>query len=245
MMDCFVLMIERKILKCTATHASIALGAFLGSFLTCLVICLPIPYAFIKFILFHGVISVLMVRVGLKITFGKSFLKALLLLYISSFLMGGVFTWLHQYMRVGSLFFALAVGSYFLVQGIWKFITYIQRIQNYKCKVTLYIGSRQLTVDGMIDTGNSLADPLTGKPVCVMSRKEAKQAFGEEKIHSVRYIPYHSVGKEEGTMPIIEFQKMCIHRADECWIERPLIGIGDEHISAQGEYAIILNPEIF
>jgi hypothetical protein len=31
----------------------------------------------------------------------------------------------------------------------------------------------------------------------------------------------------------------------EFWIEKPLIGISEEMVSAEGEYKMILNPNIF
>ena len=114
-MDYILLVAVRKMLKCPARHGRIALGALLGSALTCLVIILPVPYTFVKFVLFHGMVNVLMIRAGLLVKWGSDMLKAWILLYISGFLTGGVFQFLGQYMRIGSLFFVLAVASYYVV----------------------------------------------------------------------------------------------------------------------------------
>ena len=245
MMNFLLLMITRRILKCSAKHWQVALGACIGSGLTCLVIVLPIPYPIVKIILFHAVINVMMIWVGLRVNSWRSFAKALVMLYVSGFLLGGVFTYLYQYVRIGSLFFALAVISYFVVQGIWSFIIYIQRIGEYKCQVTLYLNDTKHTISAIIDTGNSLRDPASGRPVCIISKKEMSMAFAQEKINNVRYVPYHSVGKQEGVLPAIEVDKMCVHRKEEHWIDKPIIGICDEEISSGGDYAMILNPEIF
>ena len=66
MMDYLLLLLVKKMLKCTATHGNIFLGAILGSFLTCVVVILPIPYAVLKFMLFHMFVNIFMIRVGLK-----------------------------------------------------------------------------------------------------------------------------------------------------------------------------------
>ena len=44
MMDYILLLLVRKMLKCTATHGNVFMGAMTGSFLTCLIIVLPISH---------------------------------------------------------------------------------------------------------------------------------------------------------------------------------------------------------
>ena len=90
MMDYILLLIVRKMLQCTATHGRICIGAAVGSLLTCLVVILPIPYAIVKLILFHVLVDTCMILVGLKIKTIRSFLKAIIMLYIGSFLLGGI-----------------------------------------------------------------------------------------------------------------------------------------------------------
>lgn len=146
-----------------------------GSALTCLVIILPVPYTFVKFVLFHGMVNVLMIRAGLLVKWGSDMLKAWILLYISGFLTGGVFQFLGQYMRIGSLFFVLAVASYYVVSGIWSLISYLSRQNQYRCQADLYMNGRKCQVQALIDTGNSLRDELTGKPVCILDQDVARE----------------------------------------------------------------------
>lgn len=244
MMDYLVLLIARRILKCSATHVNVCLGALAGSFATCLVVCLPIPYAFVKFVLFHVVINVLMVKIGLKIKGIRSLLKALTLLYISAFLLGGIATSLKQYVRMGSLFFAMMIVSYYLVQGVWTVIGYVQKIKSYECKVTMYVKEREHTVNAVIDTGNRLRDPITDRPVSILGKKDAAILFDKELPKGIRYIPYHTIGKQEGVMPVVQIEKMSVDQEEQSWIEKPMIGISEEEISGDGDYAMILNPEI-
>lgn len=245
MMDYLLLLIVRKMLACSATHGNICLGALVGSLLTCIVIVLPIPYAFIKLVLFHVLVNTCMIRVGLKIKNIRSFVKALILLYIGGFLLGGIMEALRQYVRVGSLFFAIALAGYYAVLGIWRFISYVQRWNEYHCTVELYFDGKTYRVKGLVDTGNSLCDPVSGKPVSILPRQVAKTLLGKEPVKNIRYIPYQSVGKKEGVLPAFQIDKMCIHRDAKCWIETPLIAISEEEISAGGEYEMILNPNLF
>ena len=61
----------------------------------------------------------------------------------------------------------------------------------------------------------------------------------------VRYVPYHSIGKKEGVLIALAIDRMCVHKENACWIQKPLIGVSEEMISAEGEYQMILNPNIF
>lgn len=245
MMDYLLLLLVKKMLKCTATHGNILLGAALGSFLTCIVVIMPISYAILKFVLFHMIVNTFMIRAGLKIKNMREFAKAYIMLYIGGFLLGGVLGALQQYVRTGSLFFAIAIGGYHIVSKLWDFIASVQRINQYRCKVDLYLGENQCQVTGIIDTGNGLRDPISNQPVNILDKAVARQFLGNVKMSQVRYIPYHSIGKKEGVLLALKIDKMCVHKSDAYWIKEPLIGVSEEMISAEGEYQMILNPNLF
>lgn len=245
MMDYILLLIVRKMLQCTATHGRICLGAALGSLLTCIVVVLPIPYTIIKLILFHVLVNTCMIRVGLKIKTIRSFLKAIIMLYIGSFLLGGIMEIFRQYVRVGSFFLVIAIAGYYLVLGIWRFVSYMQRWNQCHCRVELYLGNEKYQIKGMIDTGNGLRDPISGKPVSVLDCVMARKVFGEKCLKDVRYIPYQSIGKNAGVLPAFQFDRMCIWKDTVCWVEKPLIAISEEEISQGGECEMILNPNLF
>ncbi|MDY2814908.1 MAG: sigma-E processing peptidase SpoIIGA [Dorea sp.] len=243
MMDSMILTMTRKILGGTVTYRRIFAGAFLGSLLTCLVIVLPIPATFIKLVLFHGLVNVVMIRTGLGIPAGQGLLKAWIVLYISGFLTGGVFQFFQQYLRSGSLFFLLAVVSYYVVSAIWETICYLSRKRNGRCKVILYLNERSCEVDALIDTGNSLKDPLTGKAVSVISQDTAKKLISAKENPTFRYIPYHSIGKAEGVMPMIVLNGMTVIGKEEQWIEKPLAAICENELTVE-RFQMILNPDV-
>lgn len=245
MMDYLLLLLVKKMLKCTATRGNILLGAAIGSFLTCVVVILPIPYAILKFIMFHMIVNTFMIRAGLKIKNMREFAKAYIMLYVGGFLLGGVLQALQQYVRAGSLFFAIAIGGYHIVSKLWDFIASVQRINHYHCKVDLYLGENQCQITGIIDTGNGLRDPISNQPVSILDKAVARQFLGNVKMSQVRYIPYHSIGKKEGVLLALKIDQMCIHREEAYWVKEPLIGVSEEMVSAEGEYQMILNPNLF
>lgn len=244
MMDYLLLLLVRKMLKCTATHIHICLGALAGAGLTCVILILPIPYGWLKFILFYLLVNTCMIVVGLKIKQISSFVKAMILLYIGAFLMGGIMGYVRQYIKVGSLFFGVAILGYYVAVGIWNFITYLQKVHCYICSVELYMGETICRVTGLIDTGNSLTDPVTGKPVCILDRETAKTFLGAVNMGELRYIPYRSIGKEDGVLMAVQIDKMYVQGKSGQWIPKPLIAISEEQISGTGEYQMILNPNL-
>ena len=245
MMDYIVLLLVKKMLRCTATHGSICLGAAIGSFMTCVIIVLPTAYAILKFVMFHMIVNTFMIRAGLKIKDIRGFVKAYLMLYIGSFLLGGLLQAVRQYVRAGSLFFAMAIGGYFVVSKLWDYITCVQKRNQFHCKVDLYLGEKRCQVKGIIDTGNGLRDPFSNQPVSILDKSVAGSFLGEQKMSQVHYIPYRSIGKREGVLLALKIDKMCVHQGREYWIKEPLIGVSEETISAEGEYEMILNPNLF
>ncbi len=245
MMDYILLLIVRKMLLCSATHGTICIGAALGSLLTCIVIVLPIPYTFVKFVLFHMFVNTCMIRVGLKIKTISSFAKAIIMLYIGGFLLGGIMEYFSQYVRLGSFFLFVAILGYYMVLGIWKFLSYLQRWTGSHCKADLYVNDKVFQVNCIIDSGNGLRDPISGQPVNVLEKKTAKKLLDEKEQKSFRYIPYRTIGKAEGVLPVFRVDRMCVHKNTECWIDTPLIGISEEDISTEGAYEMILNPNLF
>ena len=231
-------------LKCSATHGHICLGALVGAFLTCIIIVLPIPYAFIKMILFHAFVNICMIRIGLKINNIRSLVKAVLLMYIGAFLMGGVLEAMQPYLRIGSLFFVVAFAGYYIVLGIWKFVTYVQRWKQCHYDVELHFSGKVCCAQGLFDTGNTLMDPVSGSPVSVLDKRLATELLGEETKH-FRYISYRTIGNENGIMPVFRIDGIRVYGEQEYWIEKPLIGISEKTISKEGMYEMILNPNLF
>lgn len=186
-----------------------------------------------------------MIYVGLRIKTIRSLIKAWILLYAGGFLLGGILESMQQYVTIGSLFLVVAIGGYYMALGIWNFISYIQRWNRYRCEVDLYLGEKRYKVQGIIDTGNHLRDPFTDQPVSVLDHRTAKQFFENEEVKEIRYIPYQSIGKQNGVLPAFQIDKMCVHREEECWIENPLIGVSEEMVSQKRTYEMILNPNLF
>ncbi len=253
MMDSLILLSVRKILKYQVPTWRVLLGSAVGAGITCLVTVIPMP-VFVKMTLVFFLISLVMIRIGLSVNTWKEFGKALGVLYLSAFLMGGILQALYPYMCTGKLFFATAVGSYVILTGGWKLLLRIQSMQKKVCKVRLVTGQKTYEIQALVDTGNRLTDPLSREPIHVIDREIARQIgvgsvteIGKEtcecKFSKFRYIPYRTVSGT-GVMPIFRIEKMCVRAEQECWVTKPILGICGEILSDNGEYQMILNADI-
>lgn len=244
MMDSLVLLIVRKILGRNATLKRILAGSAVGAFMTCLVVALPFGGSILKFFLFHLFVASLMIVVGLGAADVRGFVESYIVLYISSFLLGGVFQWLSQYVRYMSIFFAFAVVSYFIVMAIWRYIVYLRRIDEFQCRVTFYLDGEEYSWRALIDSGNSLTDPDTGKPVCILEQSVIEPLLKRRGLAMFSFVPYSSIGNTNGELPTVQLGRICIHRSTEKWVDNPIIGICSQKLSSDGKYQMILNPDM-
>ena len=244
MMDTILLMILKKMMVCSTSYGRILLGSAMGALLTCVVTAGLQGRPYLQLVLFHGVINTLMIKTGLRIKWGRELLKGWIFGYIVSFLLGGILQVFRPYLRTGSLFFLLAVLSYYLVQGIWNILLWLTRRSHNYCEVELILGKQSFRTKALIDTGNTLRDAVSGQPVNVIERDIAKRLTDEKNPLTFRYIPYHSIGKKEGVMPLIRLDRMKIIEGTHFrWIEYPLAAISEEKLSEE-DYQVILNPDI-
>lgn len=248
MMDYILLQLLRKMLACPATHTRVILGAAAGAAVTCIIVAAPIPFMLVKLMLFHCAANTIMLKLGLCIGWGRPFLKAFLFLYIGGFLLGGIMGFLRQYVRIGSMFFALALLGYLLATGIWSLIEALIRYNRTHCAVMLYSEGRSCRVRALIDTGNRLRDGRSGKPVSIIEPETAKKlGFSEAFCESekLRYISYHSIGNAKGILPLFEIDRMCLKEgSDTVEVHEPLLAVGGEEMDLDG-YSMVLNPDIY
>ena len=244
MMDSLLLLAVNRILRCSCAYGRIFAGAVLGSVLTCLAVAVPVP-GVVRMILFHVVISSVMIRTGLRVRGGIQFAKAFLLLYLAAFAAGGILQMIRPYVRRAGLLYAAAVAFYFLFTRLWEKIPALFRRKEQICEVSVFAAGNRYELKALCDTGNVLKDPLTGDPVCVLDPGTAEHIFGlSGSPERFRYIPYRCVGGES-VMKIFRVEQMCISAGEEPWIQSPLLGVGEAALSASGEYQMRLNPDIF
>lgn len=112
------------------------------------------------------------------------------------------------------------------------------------CKVFLGCDGMQLTLTALVDTGNSLVEPISRKPVSIVE----ENIFPKEITFSpgrYRAIPYHAVGTKNGILSGYEMEYLKIENGEkEITIEKPMIGISGLPVSGNHAYQMILHPKL-
>lgn len=200
-MNLYLLMlVNRATLRVTAPMRLIA-GAALGA------VCFLLPFlvaapAGVK--LGAGILvgTVGMLCVSFPVRGLRMFLKLLEKLLLYSFGMGGGLLFLVRCLpglreAMTGIFGILGAGGIlFLLLGRMK--TGLN-LQDGLCRATLSRAGKKMSVTALIDSGNSLVEPISGKSVCVVDR-EVYEELWEENEGGFRAIPYHSIGKKRGIL---------------------------------------------
>lgn len=223
-------------------------------------------YSFVLFVPLHWAAALgLKVMFSLVVTaaaFGMTsrlnIIKTAGIFCIVSFLMGGVTIAL---MYMIKLPFMTANGSFVLkgnhfiqvaagVAATWFLGVWLAGLTKEKCikekilkEVEIHIGDHVWDLNALIDTGNSLNEPVTGRPVAVISRTAGKiicEELGPEQDTRSCVIPYKTIG-EKGIMYGIKPDFMVL---DDRKISEIVLGIGENDFSLwKGceEYELLLN----
>ncbi len=192
--------------------------------------------------------------------------------YCISFLLGGsavAVIWLSGAGgAVNNGFFYIGAGGYLLVfaggvvgvimlMSVMKFVK--QRSEQAPKTVSLSIDlmGKTLKCTGKIDSANFLKDPLSGKPVSLISAKEAKECWGDILENDmwknrVRAVPYKSVGCESGMIMAVRCDGMTIDRGDifgrhKIYMRNVFMGLYDGEFSAgeaEEPFSVLLQPEV-
>lgn len=117
----------------------------------------------------------------------------------------------------------------------------------YRTRITLADQGDRCVLTGLIDTGNHLTEPMTGRPVSIVDWQEAEKL--ERFRHILRekngylLIPYRAVGTEKGWMMGMVIDAMYVrYKGKEIRIVHPVLAVSREKLSRDGRYQIILNP---
>ena len=241
LMDYFLLLMVGKMLKCRIRRLRIIAGAMVGAFLTCIFVVF-LRGKIWRLVLFHGVMNMCLLKTGLGIKEKRTLIKAWILLYVSAFLLGGILNVFQPYVRGGAVFLILAFAGYHLCLGIWDLLAYFHKNMAGSCRARLYQNGRECEIYAIIDTGNRLRDSLTGRPVHVITGEIAEK-LGCTDFSSKRVITYQSIGKENGTMPILMLDCLCCRcEKEEKWVEKPLVAVSERQ-KLSNVYDMILNPD--
>ena len=112
------------------------------------------------------------------------------------------------------------------------------------CKVTIESAGVQTAVTALIDTGNSLVEPVSKQPVCLIEEELLARITLENPLF-LRAIPFRSVGCEKGMLYGVQIPKLVIAWEEDTFVVTDAICAGVGHrLSTKHAYQMILHPDM-
>lgn len=237
----FILLLSVAILlRRNVSIYKILLGSFIGGLS---ILFLFININSLQLFIVKIIISIIMILTSFGFKSLKYTFKNLLYLYTSSIILGGFLYFLNiefSYDKVGLIFInnGLSINVVFLIifcpiiiyiyvkQGLWLKNNY----SNYY-KVDIYLNNKKYSLNAFLDTGNTLEDPITKKPVILIDKKISFDRYF--------FIPYKTI-TNSGLIKCIKVDKVEINGEIK---SKVLIGLLDEKIKIDG-IDCLLNKKI-
>ena len=250
-MNLYLLLLINERTHRTATRMRLILGAATGAIL----FLLPFFYngsAGLRIIL-GAIPGACVMLVGtFRIRSVRAFIRLFKMLLFYSLLMGGSLLFLLRYLiRIIPAFQGYLTGIFGImgVGAVVFLLLFYRREEGGEdlCAATLVRGEKCVRVIALIDSGNSLTEPVSGKPVSVLDQEVFDSLWGEDAMY-YRAIPYHSIGKEKGLMRGYLLPELRLELDGVVKICREVyVAVGEETISSEvqdGEEKVkmILNP---
>ncbi len=173
----------------------------------------------------------------------EEFLRGLFFLLLTGVCFGGVLEALLGLFGLPLL--AGTVLAIFLLRGAGYALARRKALRDSLVTVRLQWEERTETLRGMIDTGNHLEEPLTGRAVSIVDAAPARRLLGEmwEERRGFYLIPYHSIGTGRGWLRGVTIDCMTVELSDgTAVIKRPVLAIYDGQVSSGGRFQLILHP---
>ncbi|HYE82679.1 MAG TPA: sigma-E processing peptidase SpoIIGA [Clostridia bacterium] len=237
-------------------------------------------YSFFVKILF----SILIVIIAYTPVHFHLLLKLTGIFYIVSFIFGGAAFGLFYFINglkmtsngisfIGDfplkILVAAVVAAYFTIRYSWDYVQYRIKRERLILKVEMSFDKRQLSLDALVDTGNSLKDPITNAPVMIIEYGMMRDLLPEDiqkifercsendlnaiaEIMTVskwasrfRIIPFKSLGRENGMLIGFKPDTVTIFDSDRrIQLSNIIVAVYRKNLSKDGEYSALIHPEM-
>lgn len=270
-MDLVILLIVNRIMRYHASAIRLLLSSTLGAVWSVAAVMIPDRYRLFVNLCTYFIVTALMLAVinsPLNIikarqsnkdryaltNYLKELFKGMIIMLSVACFSGGIMHMIVYYTYAGWIIRRILVTYnqliYLILISVVVIIVIARVYRTYKknsdiYKVTVIVDNHKIMLHGIVDTGNQLTDKYTGKPVNVMDKSYFENVlyqindYGRLKYH---FIPYRTIGNNEGIIEVIISDYMYISGKDETKAYKgALIGLSDRKVSQNGEYQALIN----
>lgn len=267
----------------------LVLGGIIGALYT-VVLVLPVfrwlpmeLYIIFHFLLNLGVAYLMILAVFGRLSVRKC-VKVLGYLYLVTFLAGGAalsiyfvtgsspVNWLTDWINLGDSYAWFYLLAVMVAIGVGKFGRNIIREklhrERYNLRIRVWLAGQSVEIQGLVDTGNLLRDPVSKLPVIVVERAVLMPLFPPEVqailsgegldvidkvdhlLHTTWYsrfriIPFASIGKEGGLLIGCKPDNVEVLDRATQEMQQVILGLHEEKLNLEGDYQALLHPELF
>ena len=154
-------------------------------------------------------------------------------IFMVTILAGGV-----RAMNVGNAWYVW----FFLFIGGYLVLKYFQKSDLYT--VTMEKNGKKITLKALYDSGNRLVVPEIGKGVSLVYYPKIESLFDWEKVEGAVFIPYRSVGNENGSLLAIPVDRLIISEKN-MEIKHHYVGIVYQPLCENRCYDMILHSDVW
>lgn len=261
-MDFLILVIAKSLIKPQTTSLRCLAGALIGGLLSVIGLILPFKAIWLRFITSYIFICFVMCRVTFKIKGIRSNIKNMCIVYAATFILGGAMNALYYYTSFGFVINRILSGTYIKTVNIIRFVsialfTYLMtdflikrlnkragsKCQIFKVKVSNAGGV--VTLNALLDTGNLLFDPISGRKVHIIEYEAVKDIVNKEN-GFYRVIPFNSLGNSRGLLDAVEVDYIEIENGHmpSIRIDKPIIALYDKKLASDGKFEGLLHSSI-
>lgn len=279
-----ILYVTKRFTRTDTPNIRLIISALVGAIYTLLVF-VPGLYFMSNFISKIS-ISILLIIIAYNPIRFKKFVKLFATFYTVSFVFaGGSFALF--YLTNSKIYFGKGIfyikdisgfNPVFLVIGIiisllffkiaFQYIYGKLKKQNMYINLTIRLHDRVAKLKGIVDTGNSLMDPITNIPVIIVEFSAIKEIlpiniqeifvrynennlniisevmYTEDEMIKFRLIPFKSIGKDNGMLLGFKPDEVVLDDDENRKITEIVIGIYNNHLTNDNDYVALLHPEI-
>ncbi|WP_113675235.1 sigma-E processing peptidase SpoIIGA [Vallitalea guaymasensis] len=285
-MDYIILWIVKILTKKNTKKIRLFIGAMVGALMMCIIVILPYDSYFFNVIVGYLLTSILLIYISFRPKRLSEFVKLTIIMYLSAIMLGGLMFALYYYSFIGVAVSKVINGTYnmnlrvelFVIFGIIAIIIFriVRKVMSSTIRANknlfgleIYIDDSKIKVNGLLDTGNNLYDPITKNPVLIAESELLKDLlkkdcydkllnmsgdlynisnftdFGENSNLKLRLIPFSSLGNENGMLLGIVADNICINLGDETKDYRDVvIAVYDKKLSNDNSYQVLIHPEL-
>lgn len=279
-MNYIILLANALVLKIKINHLRLILGSAVGALYT--VIAYVIPNKIFSDFFLKLLLSIIIVYLSFKPLSLKKMLTELLTFYLTSFVFGGaaiaciyIFKTQNILMKDGILLenFSLktvimsAIIALIVIAITFKIVkSKFSRRDMYK-EIEIILDEKNIKVNAMVDSGNMLKEPITGKSVIIVEHtcfynilpkeilnnlenilggdlENIDEEVKNKYLKRLKFIPFSSLGKQNGMILGISPQFVKICGEEEKEIKNSIVGIYNKSLTKDGSYRALIGIDI-